>query len=205
MVATQRYPLSPESRASTVCVDLDAFPSEGSGSCDSFILVSPVEGDRVSISSVNSDDDNLWWSRRRAAPAVPITISALVESVVQLSQISALSFVPMSANRVRVAYTYDTLDVFPVFQVSLDATEYLLTTSPVTPPELESLPTSPFPPDPESLPPGATVVQLYLCLSVTDRTSYRFVVIVDTIDSTSGRPHPTTHVSAAATIAVAGP
>ena len=56
VVATQPYPLSPESHASTVGVDLDAFPSKGSGSCDSLISVSPVEGDRVSISLVNSDD-----------------------------------------------------------------------------------------------------------------------------------------------------
>ena len=90
------------------------------------------------------------------APAVPITISALVESVVQLSQIYALSSVPMSPNRVREDYTYDTVDVFPVFQVSPDAMEYLPATSPVTPPELESLPTSPIPPDPDCLPPGET-------------------------------------------------
>ena len=47
-----------------------------------------------------------------------------VNRVVQLSQISAQSSVPMSPNRVCEDYTYDTVDVFPVFQVSQDATEY---------------------------------------------------------------------------------
>ena len=56
VVAAQPYPASPELRASTVCVDLDAFPSEGSGSSDSFISVSSDEEDRVSINSVNSGD-----------------------------------------------------------------------------------------------------------------------------------------------------
>ena len=56
MVATQPYPAPPESHASTVCVDLDAFPSEGSGSSDSFISISPDEEDRVSISLANSGD-----------------------------------------------------------------------------------------------------------------------------------------------------
>ena len=151
MGATQPFPLSPESHASTVCVDLDAFPLEGSGSSDSFISVSPVEVDRVSISSVNSDDDDqtdmavevsqcqplnhpqtpvysdsqlvVESPSHYEAPAVPIRISALVESVVQLSQISALSSVQRSPNRVREDYTYDTVYVFPVFQVSLNAME----------------------------------------------------------------------------------
>ena len=57
LVATQPYPSSPESRASTVCVDLDAFAFEGSGSSDRYVLVSPVEKDRVNVSLVNSGDD----------------------------------------------------------------------------------------------------------------------------------------------------
>ena len=86
------------------------------------------------------------------APAVPINITALAERVVQLSQISALSSVPMSPNWVREDYIYDTVDVFPVFQVSPDDTKYLPATSPVTEIVLSSL----IPPDPDCLPPGAT-------------------------------------------------
>ena len=124
VVATHPNTSSPESRASTVCVDLEAFPSEGSGSCVSFISVSPVEEDRVSISPVNSDDGDppdmiveASWIQplnrpqtpvnndlqlvvespsHYEVPTVPITILALVESSVQLSQIYALSSVPMS-------------------------------------------------------------------------------------------------------------
>ena len=51
---------------------------------------------------------------------MPVNISAQIESVVQLSQISAFSSVQLSPNRVREDYTYDTVDVFPVFQVSPD-------------------------------------------------------------------------------------
>ena len=58
----------------------------------------------------------------------------------------------MSPNQVSEDYTYDTVDVFPVFHVFPDAAEYLPATSPVTPPESESLPTLLIPPDP----PGAT-------------------------------------------------
>ena len=41
-----------------------------------------------------------------------------------------------------------------MFQVSPDTAEYLPATSPVTPPVTGSLPTSPTPPDTDSLPPG---------------------------------------------------
>ena len=133
VVATQSYLASPESRASMVCVDLDAFPSEGSGSRDSFISVLPDEEDRVSISSVNSGDGDTTdivmevsqiqpLNRPQSpvtshlqlvvespshyqAPAVPISITALVESVVHFSQISELSSVPMSPKRVREDFT----------------------------------------------------------------------------------------------------
>ena len=71
------------------------------------------------------------------APALPINITTLVESVVHLSQIFALSSVPMSPNRVRAVYTFDTVAVFPVFQVSPDDVQYLSATSQVTPPASE--------------------------------------------------------------------
>ena len=74
------------------------------------------------------------------APALPIDITSLVESVVHLSQISVLSLVPMLPNWVREDYTFDTVDVFPVFQVSQNDTQYLPATSPVTPPASEMVP-----------------------------------------------------------------
>ena len=77
------------------------------------------------------------------ASAVPVNISALVESVVQSSQISALSSVQLSPNRVREDYSYDTLDVFAVFQVSPEIDGYLPDTSPITPPVSGELPNFP--------------------------------------------------------------
>ena len=120
LVAAQPYPPSPESHASMVCVDLDAFATEGSRSNDGHSPVSLVEQpnmsvslvkkDRVSVSSVNSGDDeqtdiSLELSRfeplnhptspvhsgasqvvvespsHYEAPAVPVAISALLDSV----------------------------------------------------------------------------------------------------------------------------
>ena len=80
----------------------------------------------------------------------------LAESVVHLSQIYALSSVLMSPNRVWEDYTFDTVDVFLVFQVSPDDTQYLPVTSPVTPPAPEMVPSSPIPPDTDCLSLGAT-------------------------------------------------
>ena len=154
LVATQPYPSSPESGASTVCVDLDPFASEGSRSSDRHspvslvekdrisvslatsgdgerfdMLVSLVEKDRVSVSSVNSGDDeqtdmSLEPSRfeplnhptspvqsgasqvvvelpsHYEALTVPVDVSALLDSVAQMSQLSALSSVQLSPNRV---------------------------------------------------------------------------------------------------------
>ena len=57
LVTTQQYLSSPDSRASTACVDLDAFSSECSRSSDCHSSVSPVRIDRVSVSSVDSDDN----------------------------------------------------------------------------------------------------------------------------------------------------
>ena len=53
-------------------------------------------------------------------------------------------------------YTYNNVDVFPVFQVSPDTAKYLPAKSPVTPWDNSSLLTSPIPPGPDSLPLGAT-------------------------------------------------
>ena len=70
------------------------------------------------------------------------------------SQISALSSVQLSPNRVREDYTYDTVDVFLVFQVSPDTAKYIPAMSPVTPPGTRSVLTSPIPPGPDSMLPA---------------------------------------------------
>ena len=59
-----------------------------------------------------------------AAPDVPVAVSTLVDSVAQMSQISALSSVQFSPNRVRADCSSETADVFPVYQVSPDNTGY---------------------------------------------------------------------------------
>ena len=114
LVATQQYPSSPDTRISTICVDLDAFSSKCSRSSDCHPSVSPVGIDRVSVSSVDSGDNGKTdvspqLSRLQPlnrshspvdissdsqvvvespshyeVPAVPVNISAFVESVVQL-------------------------------------------------------------------------------------------------------------------------
>ena len=62
----------------------------------------------------------------------------------------------LSHNRVHVDYVYDTMDVFPVFQVSLEIDGYLPAMSQVTPPVSGELPTSLATLGSDSLPPGAT-------------------------------------------------
>ena len=113
-VATQQYPSSPESRASTVCIDLDAFGSEYSRSGDCNTLVSPGAVDREGVSLVE-----------------PLDMSTVVERVAQLFQESGFSSIQLLPNRVCEHYTYNTLDVFPVFQVSPDVEGYYPDTSPL--------------------------------------------------------------------------
>ena len=70
-------------------------------------------------------------------------MSMAIDRVAQLSQVSGLSSVQLSPNRVCEDYLYDTLDVFLLFQVSPEADGYCHDTSQVTPPEPQNLPTSP--------------------------------------------------------------
>ena len=99
--------------------------SDDGNQTDMVVEVSRIQPlNRPQTPAVNSDLQLVVESPiHYEVPAVPINISALVESVVQLSQIYALSSVQMSPNRVCEDYTYDTMDVCPVFQVSPDATE----------------------------------------------------------------------------------
>ena len=53
-------------------------------------------------------------------------------------------------------HMFDTVDVFSVFQVSPDDTQYLSVTSPVTPPASAMVLSSPIPPNTDCLPPGVT-------------------------------------------------
>ena len=58
------------------------------------------------------------------ALAEPLDMSMFVDRVAKLSQVSGLSSVLLSPNRVCEDYAYDTLDVFPIFQMSLEAEGY---------------------------------------------------------------------------------
>ena len=62
----------------------------------------------------------------------------------------------LSPKRVREDFSYDTMDVFPVFQVSPEIDGYLPATSPVTPPVSRELPTSPATLGSDSLLPEVT-------------------------------------------------
>ena len=105
-------------------------------------------------------------------------ISPAADRVVQLlplqSQVSVLSSVQLSPNRVREDFIYDTMDVFPVFQVSQKANEYLPDTSSVTSPDARSIPSSPVIPASGSLLNEATgsfesiVGSPVMSLSITD-------------------------------------
>ena len=64
------------------------------------------------------------------------------------SQVSLLSSVQLSPNRAREDFNYDTLDVFPVFQVSHEHDGYLPETSPATSSEARSKPSSSLSPAP---------------------------------------------------------
>ena len=81
LVATQQYPSSPDSRASTACVDLDAFSSEcsrssvirqcrWSGLCHS--SVSPVGIERVSVSLVDSGDNGQTYESLQLSRCQPL-------------------------------------------------------------------------------------------------------------------------------------
>ena len=124
LVATQPYPSSPESHASTACVDLYAFASECSRSSDGHILVSPVGIDRVGVSSVDSGDNETdqygygiesvsvaepssiagkhFQPSHYEAPAVPVNILALIES---LRYLRCLPFSCHPTGCVRIIHT----------------------------------------------------------------------------------------------------
>ena len=70
------------------------------------------------------------------ALAEPLDMSTVVDRVAQLSQSSGLSSVQLSPNRVCEDYMYNTLDVFPLFQVSPETEEYFTNTSPSRPSDL---------------------------------------------------------------------
>ena len=63
-----------------------------------------------------------------------MAVQALFDTVACMSQMSALSSVLLSPNQVRKNYTSIATNIFPIYQVSPDTTEYQPATSPVTPP-----------------------------------------------------------------------
>ena len=54
------------------------------------------------------------------------------------SEVSLLSSVQLSPNRVRADYDFDTMDVFPMYAVSSRNNGYFLSMSPISPPKLGS-------------------------------------------------------------------
>ena len=185
--------------ASTACVDLDAFSSECSKSSvdsgnnnktDLSLQLSrfqPLNHPHSPVDFSSDSQDVVESPSHYEAPAVPVNISALIESVVQQSQISALSSVQLFPNRMREDYSYATMDVFPVFQVSPETDGYLPAMSPVTPPVTDFS---------GHIGPGLSATgsnwearQSYRESgydSVLYRAGNRFVTIVASVDSTSG-------------------
>ena len=81
-----------------------------------------VSVDQVVVESPTSYD----------APVVPLEISPVADHFATLkSQVSHLSSVQLSPNRVRENLDYDTLDVFPMFTVSPRTDAYLPCVSPI--------------------------------------------------------------------------
>ena len=147
MVASIHYPLSPESRSSTPCLDLATFDSECSGSAAIGSLVSAVDVDRGVVDSPELGEVvALGMSTIRFLPLNPRQSPVSVLSVPQIvfesltsyealvgskdvcpaadwvllflpqeSQVSQLSSVQLSPNRVREDYDFDTKDVFLVY------------------------------------------------------------------------------------------
>ena len=169
LVATRPYPSSPESRASTACFDLDVFVS---GSSQGYSPTSMVGRDRGSVSSgtssVDEQSDLLCEPSRfqplnspvspiadigsqivvespshYEAPDVPVVDLTLFDTVTHMSQVSALSSVLLSPNRVHEDCTSGATDIFPIYQVSLGNTGYLPVTSPIMPPIPDCLPIPP--------------------------------------------------------------
>ena len=134
--------------------------------------MSPGAVDREGVSLVDFGDDaqsDVYMVLRPHSPVdmssdsqivvkstEPLDMSMVVDRVAQFSQLSGLSSVQLSPNRVCEDYTYNTLDVFPLFQVSPEAEGYFPDTSPVTPPNLRNLPKSPYTLAHGYLPPEAT-------------------------------------------------
>ena len=130
-------PSSIQSILVATCIDLDALASEVSGSSFGYSPVSIGEkgGMSSSCSGTSSEDEQADtspvlsrfqpWNRptychfvlespsHYETPTMPIAISALIDSVAGMSQMSALSFVQLSPNRVREDCTSKTPDVFP--------------------------------------------------------------------------------------------
>ena len=87
---------------------------------------------------------------------MPTSIWELLDSVAQICRMSALPSVQFSPNREREDWTSETVDVFPVYQVSPNNTGYSPETSPVMPPLPGCFLTSQISPGLDFPPPGAT-------------------------------------------------
>ena len=67
----------------------------------------------------------------------------IVPLLPQESQVSHLSYVQLSPNRVRADYVFDTMDVFPMYAVPPRNDGYFPSASPISPPNTLSKPGSP--------------------------------------------------------------
>ena len=98
------------------------------------VLTTQHPGSPVSMMSVNQVVAESPTSND--APVVPLDISPVADHLVTLnpqeSQVSRLSSVQLSPNRVQEDFDFDMLDIFPMFPVSLRTDGYLPCVSPVS-------------------------------------------------------------------------
>ena len=181
-VVTQEYPASLTSLASqSMCFDMDAIlsgDSEVGGS--NALRASPVLifNQDIAVISMHSSDsdpdssDECCMSDSPIEPVLPVPTSISVHVVESPSHypapaepvvLLAASSMLISPNLIREDCSSVTLDVYQVYEVSLDTTGYIPATAPVTPPSSEvSLPA----PVPEQAPVsgGSGVVEWCGCM-----------------------------------------
>ena len=120
---------SPEFDAGVVSSDMSTITSRFSPLNPRMSLVSKEIMDRVVVESPLSDvmpvvDLDMFPVTNQSAPLDP-----------QGSQVSHLSSVQLSPNRVRLDFDLDTIDVFPVFVASPRSGRYLPLISPISSPD----------------------------------------------------------------------
>ena len=156
---------SPEFGTVVVPSDMSTITSQFSPLNPRVSRFSTESVDRLAVESPVSDD-------------VPIVELDMIPDVSQFallnpqgSQVSQLSSVQLSPNRVRLDFDMDTVDVFPVFVASPRSGGYLPPVSPVSSPELPSSRASPAAgslPDEAAASRDRVIGSLSTSLSITD-------------------------------------